>query len=222
MTPTEGLYAWHGTENGGRGRELMWRRMFELKKCVIGQGYIRDRRISNGIVDLDLIRSSFIPALLRHQPDTFPGSSMLALRLLAFFTSWLRYHFTPVSTRGHLNQPTKNQPCPVEPGAEAEHQLARVVGALEHQGWHPCRRERACTKGRCLLHFLLSVILEICCVRDQIHRLNSQLYQDFSRFPPAEAKLAPQLGCGSEETTVEDEGNCVHDKTQVTCQSTTE
>ncbi len=40
---------------------------------------------------------SLIPSLLKHQnPDTFPGSGLLALRLLAFTSSWLRYHFTPV------------------------------------------------------------------------------------------------------------------------------
>ena len=44
-----------------------------------------------------LHRSPFIAAILRHQPETFPGSSMLVLRLLAFYTSWLRYHFTPVN-----------------------------------------------------------------------------------------------------------------------------
>ena len=44
-----------------------------------------------------LHRSPLIPNLLRLQPDVFPGSAMMALRLLAFFTSWLRFHFTPVS-----------------------------------------------------------------------------------------------------------------------------
>ncbi|GFH12739.1 uncharacterized protein HaLaN_08482, partial [Haematococcus lacustris] len=44
----------------------------------------------------NLSSSQLIPSLLKHQgPDTFPGSGHLALRLLAFFLSWLRYHFTP-------------------------------------------------------------------------------------------------------------------------------
>lgn len=43
-----------------------------------------------------LPRGPLLPNLLRHQnPDTFPASGLLALRLLAFFASWLRYHFAP-------------------------------------------------------------------------------------------------------------------------------
>ena len=59
-----------------------------------------------------LHRSPFIAAILRHQPETFPGSSMLVLRLLAFYTSWLRYHFTPVS----LCQSDTGSPKPIPSG----------------------------------------------------------------------------------------------------------
>jgi hypothetical protein len=75
----EALYPWHDPPVTADGRgpkegpdKIVWLKMFELS------------------------RSPFIASLLKHQPETFPGSSMLALRLLAFYTSWLRYHFTPV------------------------------------------------------------------------------------------------------------------------------
>jgi hypothetical protein len=50
-----------------------------------------------------------------------------------------------------------------------------------------------------------------------------QLYDDFSRFPPAEMSIAPQLSADSQQTTVEDgeeelTSEVVHDKTQVSAE----
>ncbi|KAG1668888.1 hypothetical protein FOA52_016057 [Chlamydomonas sp. UWO 241] len=74
----EEMYPWHDPPitSDGRGPKdgpdrVVWHRMYELS------------------------RSPLIPNLLLHQPDTFPGSSLLSLRLLAFYMSWLRCHFTP-------------------------------------------------------------------------------------------------------------------------------
>lgn len=59
---------------------LAWRRMYELSG------------------------TPFVAALLRHYPATFPGSSSMALRLFAFYASWLRHHFAQESVL-RLSQP---------------------------------------------------------------------------------------------------------------------
>jgi len=157
----ETLFPWHsppGYEEGKRGPgndedRLMWRRMFELS------------------------RSSFIASLLRHQPDTFPGSSMLVLRLLAFYTSWLRYHFTP-------------------------NRVLRLSSSLLDLLKVWSRREG---------------------IIEEEKRLAKQLYDDFSRFPPAEMSADPQLGSDARQTTVEDDDDgggvgttlVVEDRTQI-------
>lgn len=45
-------------------------------------------------------RTPLISFLFKHHaPDTFPGSGLMALKIIAFLASWLRYHFTQVRLR---------------------------------------------------------------------------------------------------------------------------
>ncbi|KAG2483192.1 hypothetical protein HYH03_017927 [Edaphochlamys debaryana] len=79
ITDEDLLFPWHDPPETPDGRgprqgpyALVWRRMYELS----GAG--------------------FLPALLAHhrQPPAFPGASHMALRLFAFYVSWMRRHFT--------------------------------------------------------------------------------------------------------------------------------
>lgn len=70
----EALFPWHEPPRTPEGAILeadraVWARMF------------------------DLSRTCMIERLVAHKDGTFPGSSALALRIFAFYTSWLRLHF---------------------------------------------------------------------------------------------------------------------------------
>ncbi|PNH12618.1 hypothetical protein TSOC_000437 [Tetrabaena socialis] len=146
VTDEDQLFAWHDPPAAADGREpragpyaLVWRRMCELSG------------------------TRFLPDLLAHyrHPPVFPGASGMALRLLAFYLSWMRRHFT---TDGRLSLSSGLLDLLEGWGRDAqvtedERQLAKQL----HQDFsRGCWRDRPLASGptRCLLSMQVSVVSE--------------------------------------------------------------
>ncbi|MEW5302168.1 MAG: hypothetical protein WDW36_004973 [Sanguina aurantia] len=123
---------------------LLWRRLFELS------------------------RTSFIEVLLSHHPDTFPGSSVLALKIFAFYASWLRLFYTQV----HCLSRSQTWVIRMESCGSVPSFSRSLQGWSKEPGTGPEERELA---GQLFTDF-----------------------NRFSSASDAQARAAPQLGSGSD------------------------
>ena len=113
-----------------------------------------------------LSKTAFIKRLIRHAtPSSFPEASHTVLKVVAFYLSWLRQHYTP---RGvlHISKDLLDA---------FEHWAARALNKDDAMSCPPPSAEEL--------------------------QLASKLFDDFSRFPPAEADLdSPSISTTNEES----------------------